>query len=215
MLFWIKTLVVGAWGEHVQNLGLGLSVHNWPTGVDVDQIVHEASQAWDFPWISTEVIYTGMVRPDFPTQPNIQDQVNVLYLDHWEGGFLGETKKRLVNNSLREFDIRIETEGLDVFMLRKILMHELGHVYGLDHSNRLDAVMFPGIEARHHFTRSLIPAGNHLVTQDDAVNLYIQEMEALPWHANRLLETLNLLLPFLPPNVGEIVRFADRENSTR
>ena len=194
--------------DHVRNVPLALSPHHWPVGVDVDHLVREVVEAWDFPRINIEVVYTGILSPDFPNEPNIRDFVNAVYIGEWDEDFVGETKRRLTGtNTLQEFDIRIESTDLDAFLLQKTLMHELGHVYGLEHSQRIDAVMFPGMQARHSFTREISASGNHKITRDDVVNLYIREMEAFPANAAQLLETLNLIISFIPKNTGELVRY--------
>lgn len=151
------------------------------------------------------VVYTGMLLAD--ASPDIRDNVNCIYIGDWNlQEFAGKTSRRMIYDTLIEFDIYIPAENLDAFRLQKILLHEFGHVYGLEHSSRVDSVMFPSVSAIDDEYNRLIESSNHVLTQDDVTNLYVLQMQKEPHLASQTLSTLNLILPFIQKNTGKIVR---------
>ena len=197
---------------HRQNVHL--CVHNWPPGVNVDAIVSDAIKVWDLPGIETMVVYGGMLEPNNTLDPDIYDDVNVIYIDYWDENFTGKTLRRMDGYQMKEFDIFIERNGLDAFILQKTIMHELGHIYGLEHNHRLDSVMFPGLTAQHTVSGRLNNAGSRVLTQDDVTNLYLRHIERDHARSPYLLEILDLIRPFIYKNVGQFVIFPMVDNQT-
>lgn len=149
---------------------------------DADDAVRAAFQAWS-DVDGAAASFDALARPGAVPVAAHDDQQVVFLAQGWSYGSealaVAAVWSDAQTGELMHFDVRLNgdvtwsTDGMDgSYDLESALTHEVGHVLGLDHSDRNEATMFAELDAGH------VRRGLHLDDEEGLRFLYPESLEA-------------------------------------